>query len=316
MIQRLITSTLLEYLQHFPAVGLIGARQVGKTTLAKSLSTQFSNPVRYFDLERLEDFQLLSNDPGFFLSQYENDCVIIDEVQRLPALFSELRALIDQKRTNGRFLLLGSAAPLLMKQSADSLAGRIAYLTMHPFHLLEIGDEQTDIRNHWWRGGFPDAWLAENDAWSMTWREQFIRTYVERDLPFLGLRTDPVRFSIFLQMLASVNGQLWNAESIGRSLGTSGNTVKTYRFSGKLVFCACFTSLFCKSRQKIGKIAQSVYPRYGYFACFDWGSPARRFARFCAGREFLGRVRDRSNFTDFAFGFASLFLSNCRRDGM
>ncbi|MFZ4476138.1 MAG: ATP-binding protein [Saprospiraceae bacterium] len=228
MIQRLITSTLLEYLQHFPAVGLIGARQVGKTTLAKSLSTQFSNPVRYFDLERLEDFQLLSGDPGFFLSQYENDCVIIDEVQRLPALFSELRALIDQKRTNGRFLLLGSAAPLLMKQSADSLAGRIAYLTMHPFHLLEIGDAQTDIRNHWWRGGFPDAWLAENDAWSMTWREQFIRTYVERDLPFLGLRTDPVRFSIFLQMLASVNGQLWNAESIGRSLGTSGNTVKTY----------------------------------------------------------------------------------------
>lgn len=228
MIPRLIAEELRAKLQRYPAVGLIGPRQVGKTTLALSLAGQIQKPLRYFDLERLEDYQRLQSDPAFFLKQYESECVVIDEVQRLPGLFAELRALIDQNRTPGRFLLLGSASPLLMRYTADSLAGRIAYLNLHPLLQAELGLTPDLQRKHWWRGGFPDSWLAEDDAWSMDWREQFVRTYVERDLPFLGLNTDPVRFQIFLRMLAASHANLWNAESMGRSLGISGNTVKHY----------------------------------------------------------------------------------------
>lgn len=228
MIPRYASGDLLALLKRYPAVGLIGPRQVGKTTLAMSLKDSMDRKVRYFDLERLEDFQRLQGDPGFFLEQYRDDCVIIDEVQRLPALFAELRSLIDRKREPGRFLLLGSASPLLMRQTADSLAGRIAYLTLHPLHQSEVLGPADDVRSHWWRGGFPDSWLASSDAWSADWREQFVRTYVERDLPFLGLNAAPVRFRMFLQMLAAAHGNLWNAESIGRSLGLSGNTVKHY----------------------------------------------------------------------------------------
>ncbi len=229
MIPRLITEELLSLLQRYPSVGLIGPRQVGKTTLAKSLAPRLQKPMRYFDLERLEDYQRLQADPGYFLEQYQDEFVVIDEVQRLPGLFAELRSLIDRKRIPGRFLLLGSASPLLMRQTADSLAGRIAYLDLHPLHQSELDLTETDaLRKHWWRGGFPDSWLAKEDAWSMDWREQFIRTYVERDLPYLGLSTDPVRFRMFLQLLAATHGNLWNAESIGRSLGISGNTIKHY----------------------------------------------------------------------------------------
>ncbi|MCC7464843.1 MAG: ATP-binding protein [Saprospiraceae bacterium] len=228
MIPRFASEKLLSLLQRFPAVGLLGPRQVGKTTLAKSLAPLLNKPTRYFDLERLEDYQRLQNDPGFFLEQYQDECVIIDEVQRLPGLFAELRSLIDRKRNPGRFLLLGSASPLLLKQTADSLAGRIAYVNLAPLHQNELHLAAQDLRRHWWRGGFPDSWLPKEDAWSHEWREQFVRTYVERDLPFLGLNTDPIRFRMFLQLLAANHGNLWNAESIGRSLGISGNTVKHY----------------------------------------------------------------------------------------
>lgn len=228
MIPRLITERLISLLQHYPSVGLIGPRQVGKTTLAKSLAPKLQKPMRYFDLERLEDYQRLQSDPGYFLEQYQHDFVIIDEVQRMPGLFAELRSLIDRKRVPGRFLLLGSSSPLLLRQTAESLAGRIAYLALHPLLQSELDLSNDDLRKHWWRGGFPESWLATEDAWSNDWREQFIRTYVERDLPLLGLSTDPLRFRMFLQMLATSHGNLWNAESVGRSLGISGNTVKHY----------------------------------------------------------------------------------------
>jgi hypothetical protein len=228
MIQRKLLPELLELLKFFPAVGLIGARQVGKTTLANSLISQVGKAVRYFDLERLEDFNRLQADPGFFLDQFRDELVIIDEVQRLPGLFAELRSLIDNHRVPGRFLLLGSASPLLMRSTADSLAGRIGYLTLQPLQIAELGIQLETIMTHWWRGGFPDSWLAPSEDLSFRWRESFIRTYVERDLQFLGLNTDPFRFRTFLQMLAAVNGNLWNAESLGRSLGLSGHTIKQY----------------------------------------------------------------------------------------
>ena len=228
MITRKILPELLQILSFYPAAGLIGPRQVGKTTLAQSIQQAVNKPVRYFDLERLEDFQRLSADPAFFLEQYRDALVIIDEVQRMPGLFAELRSLIDRHRIPGRFLLLGSASPLLLRNTADSLAGRIGFLTLQPLFLSEVGFQKEQILPHWWRGGFPDAWLAPTDALSYHWRESFIQTYVERDLQFLGLNTDPLRFRTFLQMLAAVNGNLWNAEALGRSLGVSGNTIKHY----------------------------------------------------------------------------------------
>jgi hypothetical protein len=189
---------------------------------------QIGKGIQYFDLERLEDIRKLQEDPGFFLEQYRDELVIIDEVQRLPALFAELRSLIDRDRKPGRFLLLGSASPLLMRQTADSLAGRIGYLTLHPLHLTELTPKPNLLGQHWWRGGFPVAWLAETEQLSYRWRQNFIQTYVERDLPMLGLETDPVRFRTFLQMLAASHGTLWNAESLGRSLGVSGKTINSY----------------------------------------------------------------------------------------
>jgi uncharacterized protein len=228
LIQRAILPELLKLLSFYPAVGLIGARQVGKTTLARMFDALAGKPVRYFDLEKLEDYNRLSSDPGFYLNQFREDLVIIDEIQRLPQLYAELRSLIDRHRIAGRFLLLGSASPLLLRNTADSLAGRIGFLTLHPFHLRELGLNKDNMIMHWWRGGFPESWLAPSGELSTHWRESLIRTYIERDLQFLGLHTDPIRFRTFLQMLASVHGNLWNAESLGRSLGVSGNAIKNY----------------------------------------------------------------------------------------
>ncbi len=140
MVHRQIEGELRQALAHFPAVALVGPKQVGKTTLAKKLIKDYPNKtVRYFDLERLTDYLRLKEDPEFFLEQFQNELVIIDEIQRLPELFAELRSLIDRHRIPGRFLLLGSASLLLMKKTADSLAGRIAYLYLEPFSLSEIG---------------------------------------------------------------------------------------------------------------------------------------------------------------------------------
>jgi len=228
MIERQLFPTIKSALSDYPAVALLGARQVGKTTLARMLTNHAERPIRYFDLERTEDLRPLAEDPGFFLEQFKEELVVIDEVQRLPSLFAELRSLVDRDRRPGRFLLLGSASPLLLRQTADSLAGRIAYLTLHPLHLTELQPQEDLLRQHWSRGGFPSSWLAPSESSSFRWRKNFIQTYVERDLPMLGLDADPVRFRNFLHMLAASNGNLWNAESLGRSLGLSGKTIKHY----------------------------------------------------------------------------------------
>ena len=261
MIERHLSAQILELLDYYPAVGLIGPRQVGKTTLAQSLVDQLPRPVRYFDLERLEDYNRLEEDPGFFLEQFQNECVILDEVQRMPALFSELRSLIDRHRISGRFLLLGSASPLLLRAASESLAGRIAYLTLFPFHLLELPQEENVLRRHWWRGGFPEAWLAPTEELSIDWREQFIRTYVERDLQFLGLSTDTVRFRNFLQMLAAVHGNVWNAESLGRSLGVTGKTIRHYlHFLESSFFVQILPPYFANIKKRLVK-SPKVYIR-------------------------------------------------------
>jgi len=179
------------------------------------------------DLELPADLAKLS-DPELFLKNYENRLVILDEIQRMPDLFPILRALIDKNRHNGRFLILGSASPQLLKQSSESLAGRICYHELGPLALKEIKNENIEILQLWLRGGYPLSLLADNDDVSMQWREAFIQTYLERDIPHLGIRIPSTMLRRFWVMLAHLHGGAWNASQIAGSLGVSAPTARHY----------------------------------------------------------------------------------------
>jgi len=216
-----ILNQLKELLAYFPAVGLIGPRQVGKTTLAKT----FAPNALYLDLESARDRAKLA-DPYLFLNNYKDQLVVLDEIQYLPELFNELRGLIDEYRVSGRFLILGSASPGMIRQSAESLAGRIGYIELPPLILQETGLESQNTL--WLRGGFPDSFTAKLEKQSIGWRKHFVRTYIERDLPQLGLKADPILLEKMWRMLASFQGNIWNAENFSRSLGITAKTVNSY----------------------------------------------------------------------------------------
>ncbi|GDX74223.1 ATPase [Cyanobium sp.] len=226
-IPRLQGQVLSHRLEQFPAVALLGPRQVGKTTLALQLAA--STPSLYLDLEASADLARLS-EPSLFLQRHAYKLVILDEVQRLPGLFAELRGLIDagrrQGKANGRFLLLGPASVELIRQSSESLAGRIAFLELGGLHALELGAGAQD--SLWIRGGFPGSVLAATDQGSCEWRRQFIRTYLERDIPQLGPRVPAETLRRFWTMLAHGQGSLLNAAELGRALGVDGKTVGRY----------------------------------------------------------------------------------------
>lgn len=222
-ISRSVEVLLAEYLTIFPVVGIIGPRQVGKTTLAKNLAKK--QPVHYLDLESSADRQKLS-DPVLYLQNHRDKLIIFDEIQQMPQLMSELRGIIDADRQVGKFIILGSASPTLIKKSADSLAGRIGYIELSAFLLNEVGFENE--RKLWHRGGFPLSYLAASERGSMIWRKNFIKTYIEKDLALLGLTAEPQTIERFWRMLASVHGNLWNSESIGRSMGLTHPTVNKY----------------------------------------------------------------------------------------
>ena len=226
-IPRLQDPLLRRRLEQFPAVALLGPRQVGKTTLALQLAA--TTPSLYLDLEASADLARIS-EPSLFLQRHADKLVILDEVQRLPGLFAELRGLIDagrrQGQANGRFLLLGSASVELIRQSSESLAGRIAFLELGGLHALELGADALD--KLWIRGGFPGSTLAATDGDSAEWRRQFIRTYLERDIPQLGPRLPAETLRRFWTMLAHSQGSLLNAAELGRSLGVDGKTVGRY----------------------------------------------------------------------------------------
>jgi hypothetical protein len=208
----------------FPAVALLGARQVGKTTLAAAFAHQSGARSTIFDLENPADLARLA-DPMLALQSLEG-IIILDEVQRRPDLFPVLRVLIDRHPKRQRFLLLGSASPHLLKQSSETLAGRVAYLELGPFWLEEIGD--TALDRLWLRGGFPRSFLARTEALSNEWRRQFIRTFLERDLPQLGLTIPSSTLHRFWSMIAHYHGQLWNASELGRGFGVADTTVRRY----------------------------------------------------------------------------------------
>ena len=221
------TERLQSLLAEYPAVALLGPRQVGKTTLALEIAETVDSV--YLDLESPADRARLS-DPELYLADHEGRLVILDEVHRVPDLFQSLRGLIDRGRRTGRragrFLLLGSASMDLLRQSGETLAGRIAYLELNPFDVLEV--DPSDYDALWVRGGFPDSFLAGDDGQSLTWRENFIRTYLERDVPQFGPRIPAETLRRFWTMLAHTQGGLFNAAALARGLGVGGNTISRY----------------------------------------------------------------------------------------
>ena len=211
------------------AVALVGPRQVGKTTLAHTIAA--ATPSVYLDLEATEDRAKLA-DPVLFLSNYEDNLVVLDEIQRVPELFPTLRGVIDRGRRHGRktsrFLILGSASMDLLKQSSESLAGRIAYVEMGPLNVLETAATHPDTNTLWIRGGFPESYLACNDHNSLEWRKDFIRTYLERDVPLLGPRVPAETLERLWTMLAHEQAALLNASRLATALMISAQTVTRY----------------------------------------------------------------------------------------
>lgn len=227
MLERRLKDRLIYLINHYPAVGLLGPRQVGKTTLALEIAGQ--RPSVYLDLESVTDLARLADAEQYFVD-HEDDLIVLDEVHRVPELFQTLRGVIDRGRRRekktGRFLLLGSAAIDLLKQSGESLAGRISYLELAPFDALEVPADALDTL--WVRGGFPSSFLADDDELSLKWRQDFIRTYLEREIPQFGPRIPAETLRRFWTMLAHNQAELLNAANLARGLGVDGKTVAAY----------------------------------------------------------------------------------------
>ena len=232
MISRKIFDRLQQRLGWYPAVLLLGPRQVGKTTLARAIAAAQPDAV-FLDLERAADRARLA-EPELFFARHREHLVVVDEVQFLPELFTHLRPEIDAARRPGRFLLLGSAAGDLLRQRAESLAGRIGYIELTPLLAAEMPGDAASLQRLWCRGGFPLSQLAPGDAQSYTWRQDFIQTFLQRDLRSFGVNVPADTLHRFWRMLAHLQGQLFNASQLGASLGGAAHTTAT-RYLGTLV---------------------------------------------------------------------------------
>jgi len=226
MIKRYIHSELTYSLGKFPVVCITGPRQCGKTTLAKMFCDTYGQEYVYLDLEKIEDYRRIE-DAGLFFRDSRGKFVVIDEIQRKPDLFAEIRAEVDTDRRAGRFLILGSASPDIIQNTSETLAGRIKYIRLHPFILREVVDE-TSLNDFWFWGGFPNVLLDNDLHFRKDWLDNFIYTYLERDLPLLGLKASPVQIRRLWEMLAYQAGSLVNSSSLARSLGVSNHTVNAW----------------------------------------------------------------------------------------
>ncbi len=226
LIKRQIESTVDEYSNVFPVIAILGPRQCGKTTFTKQYIENNLASYIYLDLEKPTDYNKLEN-PQLYFSENPDKCIIIDEIQRKPELFPVLRSVIDEKKDNCRFIILGSASPDLIKQSSETLAGRIGYVELAPFSYTEIA-ENYNLQKHFFSGGFPPAYLSKSIRSSNIWLDNFIKTYIERDLPMLGLKANPKLVRKLWEMLSWQAGSLLNYNTLSGSLGVSNKTVSNY----------------------------------------------------------------------------------------
>lgn len=227
-VKRIITASIEQKLENMPGVVILGPRQCGKSTLAKAIISEIRGAV-YLDLERASDVSKL-RDPEAFFSLNSDKLICLDEIQRVPELFPVLRSIMDENRKNGQFIILGSASPDLIKQSSETLAGRISYFELTPFLLKEVSEDHDlrPLRKLWLRGGFPRSFLASNEKESFEWRIDFIRTFLERDIPQLGFRTPAKTLARFWSICAHLHGQLLNSSKLGESMGVSHHSVRSY----------------------------------------------------------------------------------------
>lgn len=227
LINRSSKAVVYERLANNPVVALIGPRQCGKSTLAHAIAETQKKTI-YLDLEKHSDLNRL-REPEFFFQHNKDALIILDEIQRAPDLFPLIRATVDENRRSSQFLILGSASPQLIRQSSESLAGRISYIELTPFTLKEIANNKTqNINTLWLKGGFPRSFLAQSDELSLQWRLDFIQTFLEQDLSNLGIRIPAEKISRFWRMFAHINAQVLNSAKLANSLGVSGHTVKHY----------------------------------------------------------------------------------------
>jgi len=227
MIERYQKPHIEKLLANFPAVAIVGPRQCGKSTLAREIVAKHPNSI-LLDLENPDDRARLS-EPTLYLSQFSDSLVCLDEVQFMPDIFNVLRSLIDHSGRDGQFLLLGSASPELLRQSAETLAGRIAYVELSPFSIREIDTANEDSTQLLWlRGGFPRSFLAKDEEVSSIWRKNFIRTFLERDLSLFGVNVPPENMRRLWMMYAHLHGQPLNLSALGSSLGVSHTTVRSH----------------------------------------------------------------------------------------
>jgi len=213
LIHRQLESIVLQYLRVFPVVLVLGPRQSGKATFVKML-TEMITPFVWVDLQNYEDLNKLS-DPNLFFEANRDAVICVDEIQLVPHLFSVLRSTIDKFRRNGRFILLGSASQALIQQSSETLAGRVGLIELSPFLINEVHNEPGySLQRYWFRGGFPESYLQQTDPDCMLWLENFIRTYIERDIPQLGFQIPALQLRRLLVMCAHNQGQLLNASKL------------------------------------------------------------------------------------------------------
>lgn len=225
-LQRKLEARIQRLAGYFPAVVIVGPRQVGKTSLSLALRNQLTPASVYLDLERPDDLSALANLESF-VEQHPNELLIFDEIQRKPSLFPELRSLIDRNRRPGRFLLLGSGSLDLIRDASETLAGRIAIEELTGLLYSEVAD-QVSWATHWQRGGFPDSLLAPGEELSLLWRDNFVRTYLERDLPQFGVRGGPNLLHRFFTMLAHLSIQQLNTQQLTKALQIDHRTVERY----------------------------------------------------------------------------------------
>lgn len=255
--KRNLEKIILQALEYFPVVGILGSRQCGKTTLAQNIVKTFPNSI-YIDLESPSDFNKLQN-PEYFFNLHKDKLICLDEIQRKPEIFPILRSVVDKTQRSIRVLVLGSASPELLKQSSESLAGRILYSYLTPFTLNEIFPD-VSLETHWLQGGYPLSVLQKSEV-SFQWRESFIKAVLERDFSELGFRTSSMQLYRFFVMLAHSSGQLMNKSKLGASLGITHNTISDYLdIFEKTFFIRTLQPYFANTKKRIVK-SPKVYIR-------------------------------------------------------